>query len=474
MQHHSHPWVVLKFGGTSVASVEAWAQIARIVATRRKQGKRVLVVHSAVSGISNRLEKIAQTRSRTDHRFAVAEIIRVHKELAQHLEVDADSLLSGLWQELHDLAAGIGLLGEASAKAHARLMALGELMATRLGAAYLAAQQQPVHWLDARTVLQSQAAPATTEAQQLLSAQCEFDHDPVLCQHFEQLPEIVLTQGFIARNEHGDTVLLGRGGSDTSASYFGARLKAERVEIWTDVPGMFTANPREIPDARLLKALSYDEAQEIAAAGAKVLHPRCIAPVRQAQIPMWVMCTHSPDLPGTVISLDAPKKMQIKAIAVKKDVTVISMETTGMWQQVGFLADVFNCFKLLGLSIDLVSTSESMVTVTLDPGANAISDATLSALTQSLIPWCKASVRKKCAAVSVVGRDLRRLLPQLKPMLDLLAEHDIHLLTQAANDLNFSVVVDQEYADNMARKIHEWVIKDEGLILGARWIDLSA
>lgn len=473
MNSPTQPWVVLKFGGTSVACAHNWRMIAGVIEKRRKQGKRVLVVHSAVTGISNQLERIATTTTRNDFADTVANIMAVHKKLSVDLGVDADGLLAQEYLELQELAAGIGLLGEASPKAHARLMALGELMATRLGVAFLNANGISAKWLDARDILVSEPARHASEASHYTSAQVPFDADHAAQQKIADYGEIVLTQGFIARNQKGDTVILGRGGSDTSAAYFGGKLKAEVVEIWTDVPGMFTANPRTTPNARLLKALDFDEAQEIASTGAKVLHPRCIAPVKHGQIPMWVMCTHQPGLPGTVISNDAPKRAQVKAVSVKKNIILISMETLGMWQQVGFLADVFACFKQCGLSIDLVSTSESNVTVTLDPSANIICDEVLIQLTRELGDWCRVEIRHNVAAVSVVGRHIREILPQLAPAFSLLAEHDVYLLTQAASDLNLSFVVDNVQADALADKLHSLAIGNEDDVLGPTWQSLQ-
>lgn len=466
--------VVLKFGGTSVSSGNNWAFIAKVVKERLKQGKKPILVHSAVSGISNQLEAIATATGPTDFSATVAAIEERHRQLAGELGVDADHLLGRYFAELNQLATGIALLGEASAKAHARIMALGELMATTLGAAYLNAQGIATTWLDAREHLLSERIAHASEASHYISAQCGFDHDPALRARLEAMPGVLLTQGFIARNGHGETVILGRGGSDTSASYFGAKLGAERVEIWTDVPGMFTANPRAIAEARLLKALDYDEAQEIASTGAKVLHPRCLAPVRAHQIPMWVVCTDRPELPGTIIAPAIASAPQVKAISVKKGITLVSMETLGMWQQVGFLADAFACFKRHGLSCDLVSTSETNVTVTLDPGANTLSRTTLEALRADLSELCKVAILGPCAAVSLVGRQIRAILPQLGPALELFAEHKVHLVTQAASDLNLSFVVDEKYADRLASDLHALLIRRADDVLGPTWIELNA
>ena len=181
----------------------------------------------------------------------------------------------------------------------------------------------------------------------------------------------MLSQGFIARNAQGETVLLGRGGSDTTGAYLAGKLEARRLEIWTDAPGFFSADPKAVPSARLIKRLHYREAQEIASAGGGILHPRSISPVRASGIPLFLKCTQHPEWEGSVISNapgdDAP---QLKAISQRSGITLVSMESMEMWHQVGFLADAFNVFREHGLSVDLISTSESNVTVSIDVGAN--------------------------------------------------------------------------------------------------------
>ena len=264
-------------------------------------------------------------------------------------------------------------------------MAMGELLATTLGAAFLNAQGISTAWADARQVLRADARPARHCKSSFLSATCDFAPDAELQARWRALDQVVITQGFIAANAAGESVLLGRGGSDTSGAYFAAKLSAARLEIWTDVPGMFSANPRAVPTARLLRALHYDEAQEIASNGAKVLHPRCVLPVRQYKIPLHVYATQAPGLEGTIVSANvADSAAQVKAIAIKKGITLVSMESPGMWHQVGFLADAFQIFKQEGLSVDLVSTSETNVTVSLDPTANTLDAAALDRLTAAL------------------------------------------------------------------------------------------
>ena len=461
----------MKFGGTSVSSARNWGVIERLVRDRLAEGRRVLVVHSALAGVSNRLEAIG-TSPATDAGEAIEWIARAHHDLARDLEIDGAPLIEPWLDELRRLASGVRLLGEATPKSRARILALGELMATSLGAAHLARRGVAAAWVDARRHLVGIRTPNTSDAGRYLNAQCDSTADPAADAALTTPSGVALTQGFIARDDLGDTVVLGRGGSDTSAAYFGAKLSAERVEIWTDVPGMFSANPRTIPSARLLRALDYDEAQEIASTGGKVLHPRCIAPLRAAGIPLWVLSTERPELSGTVIGPARSDDPQVKAISVKSGLTLVSMETMGMWQQVGFLADAFACFKRHGLSVDLVSTSEANVTVTLDPGANALHDAALDALTRDLQALCRVRVFGPCAAVSLVGRQIRAILPRLGPALEVFAEQRVHLVTQAASDLNLTFVVEQEHADRLASELHALLIRGEGEVFGPAWSEL--
>ena len=343
----AQPWVVLKFGGTSVSSIDRWQTIAAVVRQRIDDGLRPLVVCSALSGVTNDLELALLDASGGRTSPVLASVEQNHRALAADLGLDFEVLLAPVLEELGRLLLGCSLVRDVSARVRARVLAFGELLSTRLGAAFLNAAGIQTQWLDARDWLVTVDEPSASEARRILSASCSHDADPELSSEMaEQRSPVLLTQGFIARDSGGDTVLLGRGGSDTSAAYFAAKLSAERLEIWTDVPGMYTANPRLVPSARLLRSLDYDEAQEIASTGARVLHPRCLAPVRRAGIPLHIRCTERPDVEGTVIAAETSASApQVKAISARSGITLVSMETVGMWQQVGFLADAFACFK---------------------------------------------------------------------------------------------------------------------------------
>src|SRR5438309_4745821 len=238
---------------------------------------------------------------------------------------------------------------------------------------------------------------------------------------------------------------------------------------------MFSANPRSTPTARLLRALHYDEAQEIATSGAKILHPRCVLPVRQYRIPLHVYATQAPGLEGTIVSANvADSAAQVKAIAIKKGITLISMESPGMWHQVGFLADAFQVFKQQGMSVDLVSTSETNVTVSLDPAANSLDNTRLAELVADLSRLCRVQVIGPCASVSLVGRNIRAILHQLGGAFEFFEEQKIHLVSQAANDLNFTFVVDEDQGDRLVQQLHELLIRPVpgDKVLGPTWQQL--
>jgi diaminopimelate decarboxylase/aspartate kinase len=465
----------MKFGGTSVSTAANWQTIAERVRSRLDAGFRPVVVHSALKGVSNALEEILQSAigGETSERFE--SLKQQHYDLAESLHLDGPSLLDKPLQELEQLIAGVRLVHEVSVRVRVRVMALGEIMATTLGASYLQSLGIDVHWQDARDILTSETRANRSVTQSYLSATCNYDADPELASELAGNGKVILTQGFIARNAHNETVLLGRGGSDTSAAYLAAKLQARRLEIWTDVPGMFTADPKLVPSARLLVALHFDEAQELASTGSRVLHPRCLSPLRRHGIPLFIRCTTAPHISGTVISsVTSETEPQVKGIASRGGVTLVSMDGVGMWHDVGFLADAFACFKSHGVSVDLVSTSETNVTVSIDTVDGMLTEDTEQALVTDLTPLCRVKVIRNCAAVSLVGRKIRTILPRIAPALEVFEEERIHLVSQAANDLNFSFVIEQDQVPRLVSKLHPSIIRKSGgsPAFGSSWEEL--
>jgi bifunctional diaminopimelate decarboxylase / aspartate kinase len=470
-------WVVLKFGGTSVSTPSNWHNIVSVIRARIAAGLRPVVVHSALSGITDKLEALIAAAPAGRHASVLEHIEAKHRNLAAELGIVLSGQFETFIEDLRQTASRLALGGILDDAVRARIMATGELLATTLGAGFLNERGVRTVWVDARTALRAEEQTGASRKARLLSAVCDYAPDAALQANWRALDRVVITQGFIAANSSGDTVLLGRGGSDTSAAYFAAKLSAARLEIWTDVPGLFSANPHAVPNARLLRQLHYDEAQEIASNGAKVLHPRCILPVRQYKIPLHVYATQAPGLEGTVVSANvADSAAQLKAIAIKKGITLVSMESPGMWHQVGFLADAFQVFKQHGLSVDLVSTSETNVTVSLDPTANSLDSAALERLTASLNELCRVEILGPCASLSLLGQNIRGILHELGAAFELFQDQKIYLVTQAANDLNFTFVIDESQGDRLVLQLHERLIQSIGSdkVLGPTWAQLFA
>lgn len=452
--------VITKFGGTSVSSRETWDHIASITKNHLSQGMQPIIVCSALTQASNKLEKMVDAARYDEHAALQTELTAGYLDLAEALEVSPDLIALDL-QQLQQWLTGIALLKEAPAKTHAQILSLGELMITRLGHAFLNNQGIHCQWFDAREALIANPIPGAG-SDNYLAVRCNADANPELAHQLATCgAEVIITQGFIAVNPQGETVLLGRGGSDTSAALLAAILNAQVCEIWTDVPGIYTANPHQLPHARLLKQLNYDEAQEIASMGAKVLHPLSVPPVRQANIPMIVKYTCMPDHSGTRISRESDDNAPpIKSIQVKPSITLISIDTVSMWQQVGFLADVFSMFKTHGFSVDLLSSSESNITVSLDNNAKLRGREALEALIDSLNTFCRAKIIEPCSAVSLVGHHIRTVLPHLGSALEVFDDQQVHLMSLASNDLNLTFVVDESKADKLCQKLHSLLIEN--------------
>jgi len=532
------PWVVLKFGGTSVATAERWRTILDLAAARRAAGMRVLVVVSALSGITDALKALCRCAP-SEREDAWASVVARHRELAVQMQL-ADvarvehwlaslralvfPLPPGEGARLRPTGSAVNSISRTEGRApwmararagedldvqaelansepsprraapgasrrlsrgerghwwHAAVQAHGELLSSAIGAAFMTANGLPTEWLDARDVLLARELPFLNERARVLSAQVQAEPDVAFAAQMAARGEVFISQGFIARNAEGETVLLGRGGSDTSAAYMGALLRAARVEIWTDVAGMFTADPRQVPGARLLQHLDYDEAQEIATTGAKVLHARCLSPCRRARVPLWIKDTQHPDLDGTVV---APQPAEIapsiKAISSRRGITLVSMETSGMWQQVGFLADVFALFKKHGLSVDLIGSAETNVTVSLDPTENLLDSDVVAALAADLAKVCRVKVIAPCAAVTLVGRGMRSMLHRLSGVLAEFGRMRVHLISQSSNNLNLTFVVDEGTLDGLLPRLHELLIRagalrtDDTTLFGPSWQSL--
>ena len=324
----SDPWVVLKFGGTSVSTVDRWDTIVRRVALLQSRGLRVWVVVSALSQVTNNLERavaeaLASTASpgaSSSQNYASPSLVWIretHARLARELGVDAVDYgaIAEVIAELETVLSGVHLTQEASPRLRARIRAYGERMSSMMGRLAMQSRGLGVSLVQARELLTSIESPdfQDSDNDRYLEANVNPCRDP---RATADIPagHVVITQGFVCRNPSGDTCLLGRGGSDTSGALFAAMIGARRLEIWTDVHGLFTADPRDVPNARLIKKLTFREAQELAAMGAKVLHPRCLVPASWAKIPVEIHNT-----------LDAENEEMITMIVSPEEATAEHM-----------------------------------------------------------------------------------------------------------------------------------------------------
>ena len=448
--------IVAKFGGTSVSSRETWENIFKITQDHINGGYLPVLVCSARSQASNMLEKLIQLALNNSHSPLLDEFVNIHYDLARALDLPHDIIAPDV-DLLQQLLTGISLLKHTPSKTHAQIMSLGEMISTKLGHAFLTNKGLKCLWHDARETIGT-INHSQDEFQNYCQARCQAEPNKALQEQFKNANSVVIiTQGFIGANHLQETVLLGRGGSDTSAALFAAILEAKKCEIWTDVPGMYTANPHQLPQARLLKQLNYDEAQEIASLGAKVLHPLAIAPVKAAAIPMAIKYTWNPKHPGTLITFDSDREAPpVKSIQIRSSITLISLESSSMWQNPGFLAIAFTIIAKHQLSISLISTSECNVTVSLDGQSH--SRELLQQLLDELNQICKAKLIEPCSAISLIGHQIRHILPELGTTFELFMDQQVYLISLASNDLSLNIVVDESKADKMTQQLHQLLI----------------
>jgi len=383
---------------------------------------------------------------------------------------------SALREAVRALVKGAGFEGQAE------LLAMGEWLSTRIGASFLQ-RELPVTWLDVREILQVREEPELSPARQWLSASCEPGLDGDLLQRFEPLSPVLITQGYVARTRDGRTALLGRGGSDTSAALLAGRLGCSQLEIWTDVPGLFSTDPRLVPQARLLAELGYDEALEMAASGAKVVHPRCIRAAAATGTPMRILDTARPHLTGTRIAHPEPgtrvgRPPGVKAITCQKDMVVLLLQNIDTRREVGFLARVFDVFRRNGVSIDLVATSETTTTVAINGPANHLDKSSMDVLIRELQSQCTVQVHTGCVCINLVGSSVRTALAKLESAMNFFEDHALLMLSQSANDLCLSLLVNAQDHETLLRLAHQALIpadlKPGDGVFGPRWQDIQA
>ena len=467
-----HGWVVIKFGGTSVAAAEGWKTIAG--RTKQLLPQQRVWTFSALAGVSDRLEAAIKEAlaGRAGESLAW---ISAHRALADELKLSAKEYapVEDVLADLDRRLQGVRLAEEAPPR-------LGR--ASWPPASWRRRGSAPRCWPRAacRRAGSTRASCWSPRRGRGISTRGAFSRrrsrrfTTRLGSSDGGGGRVLVTQGFIARTPDGETCLLGRGGSDTSGALLAALAGAELLEIWTDVPGLFTADPREVPEARLLRRVGYREARELATLGARVLHPPCLEPVARARIPVTIRCTPDPTLPSTVIESASEDHPAVTAVTGRRGTTLLTISTVAMWDTSGFLARLFAPFEELGFSVDLVGTSEAAVSVTLDRVPGGVDGAPFAALVDRLQDLGEVRVVHPCAVVSIVGRRIRAVLGELGGALGAFQDKPVHLVSNSSEDLNLSFVVDEDDGAVLVRRLHAALFADraEDPRLGPAWVRL--
>ena len=468
MTGNGSPWVVVRVAGEALADVTTWPRLVAELLAARERGERTLLVCAPLPGLE--VESLLAAVAADGHEPVLRDLADRLQRLGVPLDEPPPAGTQDLLGELGRMLAGAHLLGEAGPRARARLGAMAGALPVPLLVAWLRRMSVEAAAVDPRELL---LATNGDEGRHFLAADCGEEAPPELASLLGGLPAVVVTAGGAARDGDGATVLV-EGGADRAAACLAAQLSALRCEAWGNTPGLFTCDPQVVPAARLLRSLAYEEAVELLTTGARGFHPRAIGPLRRADIPLRFRDAGAPDVAGTVVSAHGGGATpRVKAVAHRAGVMLLSLETAGMWQRVGFLAEVFARIARHGLSVDLVSTAEANVTVSFDSAPPASAER-LQALAAELAPLGRARVLGPCAAVTLVGRQIRSTLHRLGPLLEAFEEQPVHLLTQAATDLNLTFVVDDEQALRLVRELHELLLRRQGEdeVIGPTWEEL--
>lgn len=458
--------LVMKFGGTSVGSAARFAVCAEIIDKTRKASPAPVVVLSAMAGITNQLIEGAESARERNLEAALKclEGIRQrHIETVNELFQDED-VREDLYKTINDQLAdleilyrGVSYLGELTRRSLDMISSFGELLSTRIMARYLNDRGIKTSWLDARDFLITDGSFGN--ASPLMETTRSKTSGAVLPE--VAAGRVVVTQGFIGATSDGITTTLGRGGSDYSASIIGVACDAREIQIWTDVDGMLTADPRVVPEARIIERVSFHEASELAYFGAKVLHPLSIKPAIESSIPVRILNSLKPEGEGTVITADATSDAPICAIASKKGITALFITSLKMLMTHGYLARVFSVFDRFKTPIDLISTSEVSVSLTIDNTEN------LESIVEALSELAEVSVMHKVAIVSVVGRQFREKTGIAGTVFDTLKDINILMISGGASDINLSCLVAGDDADRAVRQLHARFFTSTGKLTGA-------
>ena len=445
--------IVMKFGGTSVQDADAINRVIEIVKSRLKRNP--VVVSSATSKTTDTLLLCCKTAAEGNYEKAseiVKSIREKHIKISRGLLPDGESLeelinkIKDIIDDLRDFIKGIYLLSELSDRSIAKIASHGELLSTLILNYAFNNAGIKAELVDARDFIITNNNYANAEP--IFDLICE--KTPAILKPILKSGKIVITQGFIAKSVEGITTTFSRGGSDYSASIIGMAMNADEVEIWTDVDGILTADPRIVENTKIVREITFKEAAELAYFGAKVLHPSTIVPAIEKNIPVRVLNSKFPEGKGTLIKKSVNEsEFMIKSITSKSDIKVLNIYSPKMLLAHGFLKKIFEIFDKYKTSVDLITTSEVNVSLTLD------NDDNIEEIINELSGFSEVNIEKDKALVCIVGSNLKYIPGMAKKVFQALGEHNITMISQGASVINISFVVDSENLNSVLKTLHK-------------------
>lgn len=445
--------IVAKFGGTSVADFTAMNRSADVVLSNDRVR---LVVLSASAGITNLLVALAEGHE-SPQRYALLDEIR----RIQYAIVDRLQQPEVIREEIDRMLENIAMLSEAAALTPSaaltdELVSHGELMSTLLFVEILRERNVAAEWFDVRKIMRTNDRFGRAEPD--VSALAELSRQQ-LTPRLEQA--LIITQGFIGSEAKGRTTTLGRGGSDYTAALLGEALQAQRIDIWTDVPGIYTTDPRIVPAAQRIDKITFGEAAEMATFGAKVLHPATLLPAVRNDIPVFVGSSKDPAAGGTLVCNETENPPLFRALALRRKQTLLTLHSLNMLHARGFLAEVFAILARHHISVDLITTSEVSVALTLDTtGSTSTGDSLLTqGLLTELSSLCRVEVEENLALVALIGNKLSQACGVGKEVFGVLEPFNLRMICYGASSYNLCFLVPGNDAEQVVRTLHHNLFK---------------
>ncbi|WP_326469471.1 lysine-sensitive aspartokinase 3 [Enterobacter wuhouensis] len=442
-------FVVAKFGGTSVADYDAMNRSADVVLA---DPNTRLVVLSASAGVTNLLVSLSEGLEATERFVKLDALRKIQFDILERLQNP-----NVIREEVERLLENITTLAEAASLATStaltdELVSHGELMSTLLFVEIMRERNIQAQWFDVRKVMRTSDRFGRAEPD--VEALAELTNQQLV----PRLEEgIVITQGFIGSEAKGRTTTLGRGGSDYTAALLGEALHATRVDIWTDVPGIYTTDPRVVSAAKRIDVIAFEEAAEMATFGAKVLHPATLLPAVRSDIPVFVGSSKDPKAGGTLVCKKTENPPLFRALALRRKQTLVTLHSHNMLHSRGFLAEVFGILARHNISVDLITTSEVSIALTLDTTGSTSTGDTL--LTQSLLielsELCRVEVEEDLALVAIIGNKLSRACGVGKEVFGVLDPFSIRMICYGASSYNLCFLVPADQAEKVVQKLHQ-------------------